>query len=115
MKMILMLVSAAALATAAGAEPTVVVEGDAPSIARITYDDLNLGSERGRERLVGRVTAAVRSICQDDNRDMLAVELDEQRCFTASIREASAQIDQAVKARSLGLAAGPQSIAIVRR
>lgn len=115
MKMILMLVSAAVLATAAGAEPLVVVEGDARSTVRVAYDDLNLGSARGRERLTDRVTAAVRTMCRDDNRDLLAIELGEQRCYTDSIREAGGQIDQAVKARTLGFASGSQSIAIVRR
>lgn len=115
MKMILMLVSAAVLATAAGAEPLVVVEGDARSTVRVAYDDLNLGSARGRERLTDRVTAAVRTMCRDDNRDLLAIELVEQRCYTDSIREAGGQIDQAVKARTLGFASGSQSIAIVRR
>ena len=93
MKMILMLVSAAVLATAAGAEPLVVVEGDARSTVRVAYDDLNLGSARGRERLIDRVTAAVRTMCRDDNRDLLAIALGEQRCTpTRSARRAARSI-----------------------
>ena len=115
MKMILMLVSAAALTTAAGAEPTVVATGETPSIVRVTYDDLNLGSERGRKRLTDRVTAAVRSMCKDDNVDSLKVEMAEQRCYTASIIEAGDQINQLLRVRPTGLAGGPQPISIARR
>lgn len=115
MKMILMLVSAAALATSAGAEPMVVVEGDTQSTVRVSYDDLNLGSMRGRKRLHHRVTAAVRAMCRDDNLDPLAIELAEQRCYADSIRQADAQINQMLNGRSTGQAGGSRSIDIVRR
>lgn len=115
MKMILMLVSAAALATSAGAETPVVADGQARLVVRVSYDDLNLNSVRGRERLNHRVTAAVRAMCRDDNLDPLAVEQAEQRCYDASLREAGTKLEQALQARSIGLAGAPQAIETIRR
>lgn len=115
MKMILMVVSAAALATAANGKPMVVVEDDTRWTLRVAYDDLNLVSPRGRERLTSRVTAAVRTMCRIDNPNTLVMKLAEQRCYAASIRDASDQIKRALKARSIGIASGPQAIEMVRR
>lgn len=109
------LVSAALLATAAGAEPMVVIDGDARSVVRIAHDDLNLGSKRGRDRLNARVIAAVRSMCHNDKRDMLTIELSEQRCYARSIQDAGYQIDRAFTARRLGFAGQSAAIAISRR
>ena len=106
---------AVAAEQAAGAETPVVVNSDALSTVRVSYADLNLGSLRGRERLYGRVTAAVRAMCQDDNFDSLKVQMAEQHCYANSIREAGDRIDQALKARSTGLATGPHTVGIVRR
>ena len=115
MKMILMLTTAAALATAAGAEPLVVGDGDTQPTVRVAFDDLNLASQRGRERLTNRVTAAVRAMCRDDNLDSLKVELAENHCFAASMHQAGMQIEQAVKTRSPEFASRSLPIGIVRR
>ena len=114
MKMILMLVTVTLLATAAGAEP-MVVKGDTQPILRVAYDDLNLSSVRGRERLNKRVTAAVRTMCWDDNLDPLVMQLAEQRCYAVSLREASDQINRAFDARSISIASLPPAIELVGR
>lgn len=114
MKMILMLVTVTLLATAAGAEPMVVKRDTQPTL-RVAYDDLNLNSVRGRERLNTRVTAAVRTMCWDDNLDPLVMQLAEQRCYELSIREASDQINRAFESRSIGIASVPKAIELARR
>lgn len=115
MKMHIAFVSAALLATAAGAEPLVVIDGDAPSVVRIAHDDLNLGSPRGRDRLHARVTAAVRSMCHNDMRDILTIELSEQRCYARSMAEAGSQIDRLVVGRSTAFAARSSASTFRRR
>lgn len=115
MKMILTLVCVAVLATAADAEPMVVMEGENRPTLRVAYEDLNLGSAKGRERLNKRVTAAVRTMCRDDNLDPLVMEMAEQRCYEASIREARAQVAQLLEARATGFAAGSQASNMARR
>lgn len=115
MKMFITLVSVAVLATAAGAEPNVVVEPDIRPTLRVAYEDLNLRSERGRERLNKRVTAAVRSMCRDDNLDPLVMELAEQRCYAAAIRDANDQIDRLLEPRPAGFAGRAEAADTLRR
>jgi UrcA family protein len=115
MKIILVVLSVATLASAAGAEPLGVVERDDHLTLRVTYDDLNLRSASGRDRLNKRVSAAVRTICRNDNPGLLVMKMAEQRCSIESLRSANEQIKQALNERSISLASAPQAIETMRR
>ena len=115
MKAILMIFVAAVAASAASAQPPVVVTADTQPTIRVSYADLNLASPRGQQRLHDRVSAAAGQLCTDVSIDPLATEMAERRCYAASIRDAGEQIAQALAAQSTKLASATAEIEIVRR
>lgn len=89
--------AAPAAATAAAAEE------DQQSIV-VRYDDLNLSTASGREKLTGRVDRAVRQVC--NSRPHYRATLSERA--TASKCEVTAMGDANAKLASLFGAAGPR-------
>lgn len=58
----------------------------------VRYDDLNLSSESGRDRLMGRVKMAIRQVCSSNGRRTLAERADTRRCEAESGREADSRL-----------------------
>ena len=114
MKTILMLFATCVAASAASAQPPVVVTADIPPTIRVSYADLNLASSRGRQALHDRVAAAARQLCIDGSKDPLAMEMAERRCYETSMREAGEQVAQAL-AQSTEMASATTETGIVRR
>jgi UrcA family protein len=58
----------------------------------VRYDDLNLSSEKGRDRLTGRVQTAIRQVCSSHSRRTLAERADVRACEDAASRVADTQL-----------------------
>ncbi|GAO78029.1 MULTISPECIES: UrcA family protein [unclassified Sphingopyxis] len=58
----------------------------------VRYDDLNLSSEKGRDRLTGRVKMAIRQVCSSNSRRTLAERADVRSCEVAASRGADTQL-----------------------
>ena len=115
MKTVLMLVAAGVAASAASAQPPVVVTADTPPTIRVSYADLNLGSPRGQQRLRDRVSAAARELCIDGSKGPLVLEMAERRCYEGSVRDAGDQMAQAIATQSTELASIAAVTGTIRR
>lgn len=84
---------AAPLAAAGAIVPAAAsaADDDQQSIT-VRYDDLNLSSERGRDRLTGRVKMAIRQICGSNSRRMLAERIETRRCEAELGRNTDTQL-----------------------
>ncbi|SBV33309.1 conserved exported protein of unknown function [uncultured Sphingopyxis sp.] len=78
------------LATAGIAAPA-FAEDDVRSVT-VSYDDLNLSSERGRERLTTRVKMAVRKVCGVPGRATLRERAAENACKAHAMRDAETKL-----------------------
>ena len=78
------------LATAGIAAPA-FAQGDARSVT-VSYDDLNLSSEGGRERLTTRVKVAVRQVCGSPSRMTLRERAAENACKAQAMRDAETKL-----------------------
>ena len=78
------------LATAGVAAPA-FAQDDTRSIT-VSYDDLNLSSERGRERLTTRVKMAVRKVCGLPGRATLRERVAERECMAHATRDAETKL-----------------------
>ena len=58
----------------------------------VRYDDLNLSTDRGRDRLTGRVKIAIRQVCGSYSRRTLAERIDTRRCEAEAGRDADTQL-----------------------
>lgn len=77
------------------AAPLIAVGINAPAFARgeprsvtVSYDDVNLSSESGRERLAKRVKMAVQQVCGSANRLSLSERAAKQACELHASRQA---------------------------
>ncbi|KTE03985.1 UrcA family protein [Sphingopyxis sp. H115] len=66
--------------------------GEDKQSVTVRYDDLNLASERGRDRLTGRVKMAIRQVCDSNSRRTLAERADTRRCEVQARREADTRL-----------------------
>lgn len=101
-------------ATSAAAADTVIVTAPAPS-ARVSYADLDLGSQAGRAQLQQRIRGAAGSLCFEDNVNPLDVRLLRHACFTAAVADGYRQVDELVTARGSGTAVAASALTIVAR
>lgn len=81
---------AAPLATAGIAVPA-FAQDDTRSVS-VSYEDLNLSSERGRERLTTRVKMAVRKVCGSPGRVTLSERAAENACKALAMRDAETKL-----------------------
>ncbi|MDO9370018.1 MAG: UrcA family protein [Sphingopyxis sp.] len=58
----------------------------------VRYDDLNLSSESGRDRLSGRVKSAIRQVCSSNSRRTLAERAETRQCEAAASRDSDTQL-----------------------
>jgi UrcA family protein len=78
------------LATAGIAAPA-FAQDDTRSVS-VSYDDLNLSSERGRERLTTRVRMAVQKVCGSPGRVTLRERVAERECKAHATRDAETKL-----------------------
>lgn len=93
------------------AAPLMVAGINAPAFAEsetrsitISYDDLNLSSESGRERLTKRVKMAVKQVCGSANRLTLRERAAQQACQANARRAADVQLASLFNGSSARLA-----------
>jgi UrcA family protein len=84
------LVVVAAVASAASFAGT--SGADAPSVS-VRYDDLNLSTTAGVDKLYRRITSAARDVCPDIYSRDTHVVLIAQRCQAAAITKAVSQVN----------------------
>jgi UrcA family protein len=89
-----MMLAAAALASASAASATKsTVIMDVPPTAHVPYGDLNLHSTAGRTELVDRIHSAARSICVENNIQVLEVKLPQLNCYRIAVASGIQQMD----------------------
>ena len=87
----LSLILIAALAGSA-ASPAFAQDGDERPTATVRYDDLNLWTAAGRERLDTRVRMAIRSMCAVDPRPSLRQRAEGRECEAIAKRSVEPQV-----------------------
>ena len=78
------------------AQPIIIKEA-APPTARVSYADLNLQSDAGRQALEFRIRRAADSLCFDGAKTDLARSTVEHDCYRNALAGAQPQIDAAVR------------------
>ena len=81
----------AAIAVCGAAAPAVAQDSDAPQVA-VRYDDLNLSTTAGRDRLDTRVRTAIRAMCTDSSRLTLRQRAVAQECMAQAKRSIEPQL-----------------------
>lgn len=74
-----LITASVALAAIGGAAPAMAQDDDAPRVL-VRYDDLNLSSAAGRQRLDTRVRLAIRSVCMVGPRVSLRERAESREC-----------------------------------
>ena len=85
------LITMAAIAVCGAAAPAVAQDSDAPQVA-VRYDDLNLSTTAGRDRLDTRVRTAIRAMCTDSSRLTLRQRAVAQDCMAQAKRSIEPQL-----------------------
>ena|SRR5688500_2041725 len=106
----------ALMSVAAIAEPVVVVIADeAPApIERVSFDDLDLGSAAGQQRLVKRIKGAAERVCDDIGHTGLDA-LQYRHCFNVALGGGRRQMEQLLAARENGAMIATASLSIRRQ
>ncbi|MCW5647297.1 MAG: UrcA family protein [Sphingopyxis sp.] len=93
-KLSLILIGASSVAGATLAVPAVAEEGDDRRSVVVRYDDLNLASGEGRERLNTRVRVAVQQVCNSrpSSRPTLKERSRSQKCEAQTMAEADVKL-----------------------
>lgn len=85
------LILLAAPLIAAGINAPAFAQSESRSVT-VSYDDLNLSSESGRERLTMRVKMAVKQVCGSANRLTLRERVAKQTCELNANRQADVKL-----------------------
>jgi UrcA family protein len=88
--------SIALLASASVAEPLLVVMKNTGPTRVVSFADLNLASEAGQGRLGGRIRAAARELCYEDNIEQLKFTIARRHCYSAAVDDAYDQMSAAI-------------------
>lgn len=83
-------------AFAAPAAADIVVTGSPAPTAKVAYDDLDLGSAAGLNRLNARIRAAADRLCSDPGVKGLEAQLQAAACRDATIAAAAPQVARAI-------------------
>lgn len=68
---------------------------EVPASVAISYADLDLGSEAGRQTLAARVEGAARLVCRPDTIGSLKERADRRACYRIAVGQSQAQLDRA--------------------
>lgn len=88
---------AAILVASALVVPTVSQAATNQSV-RVSYADLNLASDAGRNALAGRIYSAARSVCEIEDSRELALSSATNSCRNGAIAAAQPEVDAAIAA-----------------
>jgi len=106
------LILLAAPLVAAGVNVPAFAQSEEQRSVIVSYDDLNLSSESGRERLTKRVKMAIRQVCGSANRLTLRERAAEQKCELHASRQAETRLASLFNGSSARLAdQGPVVVA----
>ena len=95
-----------------GIAQSIIIEDPQPPTVRVSYADLNLHSDAGRQALKLRVRRAADSLCIEDvNTDLVQWTI-EHDCFRKAIAGAQPQIDAAVRSFAAVAAAATISVSV---
>ena len=101
--MIKTLVAAAALSAALTTAPAVASD-DQKSTVSVTYDDLNLSTEKGQKALEARFAKAVREVCEADQQrtGSRVRSIEVQRCLAEAKKSTKAAMARILSDNQLG-------------
>jgi UrcA family protein len=95
-----------------GIAQAIIIEDQQPPTVRVSYADLNLHSDAGRQALKFRVRRAADSLCIEDvNTDLVRWTI-EHDCYRKAIAGAQPQIDAAVRSVAMVAAAATISVSL---
>lgn len=86
------LIAVAGILAAAGLASPAAAQDDERPIAKVRYDDLNLSTTAGRERLDARVRTAVRRMCDSNSRMTLRERAASDQCRAVALRSVELQM-----------------------
>lgn len=102
MRKILMLACMGLFGSASAAQPPVVVEGSSAPVRFVSYGDLNLMTEGGRDWLKRRIRAAAHDICFENNVEPLEIAMARRQCYKTAISSGFQQMNAAIAANDGG-------------
>jgi UrcA family protein len=88
---IMLAAAAMVIPAAASATPSTVYLQD--NSAHVPYGDLNLRSDGGRQRLVGRIQRAARLLCDAPDADPFAPQPTQKQCLRVAVADGVAQMN----------------------
>lgn len=106
---------AVGLGGVASAQPPVTVYGSNAPTASVSYADLNLASERGIQKLQGRVRAAATGLCLEPVWADVSVNAARTTCYRAAVHDGFMQIDRLASEKMAGKASLSSAILISAR
>lgn len=80
------------LGSAAFAQSPVVIEKSVAPFRVVSYSDLNLASETGRERLQSRIRGAAREICLENTIENLESTMGRRHCYKTAVADGLRQM-----------------------
>ena len=105
----------AALGTAAAAQPPVVVEAPRFPTERVSFGDLNLGTDQGVDRLKFRVRGAADRVCNSNSIEVLDTRLKAMRCYRSAVDIAYSDIARVVEMKRNGASLAATSLLVSAR
>ena len=100
------------LASASAAQTPLVVKGSNAPFKVVNYGDLNLASQSGQERLFGRIRAAARSICYENNIEEVKFVLMRRDCYDTAVSDGLRQMRTAIAGNINGKAFAATTLTI---
>ena len=91
MKLYLLFGAAVTLATSVNAATTTDVLVQQGPTARVSYADLNLGSQAGRDTLAGRIESAADMLCDATSIEPVSLKVERVRCHRVAVASGTAQ------------------------
>lgn len=110
MSKLLTILAVAAVATAGMALPAAAQTDDSAPSVEVRYDDLNLASSVGRDRLDTRIRSAIRQVCYSEPSPTLRQRVSAQRCEQQAMRSVEPRMAALLNGQSAHMASTRQPI-----
>jgi len=97
------------------AQPPVVITGDALPFQVVSYADLNINSEAGKDRLVDRIRSAAEDLCLDSSKEQVKFEAARHRCYSTALNNGITQMNSAIAEKANGSTLATATLVISAR
>lgn len=114
MRLSMLLSGLAVLASPALAEVVVVVADPVPTI-RVSYADLNLGTQSGVDRMRTRINSAAGTLCLTNDVEPVKIRSARKACFNHAKADGYSKLDRLLAERQNGTAIAAATLTISAR